>query len=88
MKDVLIQFVELVIINVKVRFGRLKYQEEGVRIYDVVKDEEIDVICFFIDLFRDIDKFEFVIFNDVKNRNSFKKFLMLQQFVERYIRFR
>lgn len=41
MKDALIQSVEPVITNVKARFGRLKYQEESVRIHDAAKDEEI-----------------------------------------------
>lgn len=84
MKDALIQSVEPVITNVKARFGRLKYQEENVRIHDAAKDEEIDAICSLIDLFRDVDKPEPVTLNDVKNRNSLKKFPMLQQFVERH----
>lgn len=88
MKDALIQSVEPVISNVKARFGRLKYQEEGVRIHDAAKDEEIDAICSLIDLFRDVDKPEPVTLNDVKNRNSLKKFPMLQQFVERHTRSR
>lgn len=88
MKDALIQSVEPVITNVKARFGRLKYQEESVRIHDAAKDEEIDAICSLIDLFRDVDKPEPVTLNDVKNRNSLKKFPMLQQFVERHTRSR
>lgn len=88
MKDALIQSVEPVISNVKARFGRLKYQEESVRIHDAAKDEEIDAICSLIDLFRDVDKPEPVTLNDVKNRNSLKKFPMLQQFVERHTRSR
>lgn len=87
MEDALIKSVDPVITNLKARFGRLKYHEESVRIHDAATDEEIDAICSLIDLFRDVDQPDPVTLKDVKDRNSLKKYPMLQQFVERYTRF-